>query len=111
MPFLAPGNLTFRGIVEIDLDCAVTAANVTLHAKRLEIDEDSVVLTDAESGEAVEIVSHEYDDAREFYVLNLKDKVEKGRNYTLYIEYSGLITKETDGIYQSPYKNQEGKEV
>ena len=44
-------------------------------------------------------------------MLNLKDKVEKGRNYTLYIEYSGLITKETDGIYQSPYKNQEGKEV
>ena len=71
---------------------------IRLHAKQLIIDEDSVTVKTIELIPAnIQVVGHEYDIDREFYVIHLEEALKDGYNYTLYIEFTSILNDDLSG--------------
>jgi len=85
VPFIIPGNFTIRGKTTIIMKCVSPGKNVTLHSADIEIKTDKIKLVEYESEKKMDISSMELDLEREFFVVNLKDKVEAGeeKNFSL----------------------------
>ena len=65
---------------------------IHLHAKQMIIDEGSVTIEPK-----VDIVGHEYDLDREFYVIHLKEPLKDGDNYTLEILFTSILNDDLSG--------------
>ena len=100
VPFLIPDNFTIRGQVEIEVLCRLPATNITLHAADLEIENNTVTVTDLDSGNDIEVVDVEYDEAREFFILNMGSELEKGKKYAIKIQYTAFLKDNLKGFYR-----------
>ena len=71
---------------------------IHLHAKELIIDEDSVAVQSIDQQTNIqEVVGHEYDIDREFYVIHLTDKLMEGTDYALSIEFTSILNDDLSG--------------
>ena len=100
VPFLIPDNFTIRGQVEIEVLCRLPAANITLHAADLEIENNTVTVNDLSSGDEIEVVNVAYDEAREFFILNTGSELEKGKKYVIKIQYTAFLKDNLKGFYR-----------
>ena len=100
VPFLIPDNFTIRGGVEIEVLCRLPATNITLHAADLEIENNTVTVTDLSTGDDIEVVDVAYDEAREFFILNTGSELEQDKKYVIKIQYTAFLKDNLKGFYR-----------
>lgn len=111
-PVLEKGNFSILGQVSIDLECQMETDRIVLHSADIVVDPKSVkVIEQGKSGGKTLMVASDgihYDIEMEFLVIRLcpkhKDKLVKGANYTLSMNYVGNLTDQLRGLYRSTYK-------
>lgn len=107
-PYIIPDNFTFDGKVRILIKVLEPTDNVTLHINNITVDAESVKLSEASSGDAVEVASTSEDKERQFYILHLKADLKQGVMYEVYMEYLGSLTDQLAGFYRSTYTDSKG---
>ena len=71
----------------------------------MELDNDTITLTDMSSGKDVPIVKHAYDKDREFYIAHLSQPLTPGKSYKIKINYVASLNDNLKGFYRSVYKD------
>jgi len=104
VPFIIPDNFTIRGSVEIEVACLLSSSNITLHAADLQIENDTIRVVDEDSRD-VGVRSVEYDQDREFVILQLASQLQPGRKYKVTILYTAFLRDNLKGFYRSVYKD------
>lgn len=107
-PYIIPDNFTFDGKVRILIKVLEPTDNVTLHIHNMTVDPDSVKLTEAQSGDAVEIASTSEDTEKQFYILHLKANLMKDTQYEVSMVFLGSLTDQLAGFYRSSYTDSAG---
>ncbi|KAH7950958.1 hypothetical protein HPB52_003404 [Rhipicephalus sanguineus] len=108
---LAPtidGNFTFNGSVAILVRCASETSNVTLHIKDLNVSHVSVSESNAAGGSRVEHDRYDEDKRLQFLVIKLKRPLAVGANYTIRMNFVGLLNDDLAGFYRSSYVDASG---
>ena len=108
VPFIIPDNFTISGTVSIELACFGDTTNITLHSKQKEI--NSLNVLDS-SGTELAIDSKYLDPERDFLVVQMKDPLIAGSNYTLEIEFVSDLSEGLSGFYRSTYTENDGKKM
>lgn len=117
IPYVDPSkNFSIDGKVRIQVLCLEDTNRVTLHIKNISITENKVRLTEwtegsAETGAELTVLKHAYDPPREFYNVTLKEPLQAGKNYELYIEFEAILSDELAGFYRSSYKDKATNET
>jgi len=94
---------TFDGMMNMHFTCVKPTNKVVFHVKDLFIDESKLELIKNNIQVPSIVKKLEYDDVREFAILNLPSDCEQNANYTLKIVYTGLIGTNLYGFYRSSY--------
>lgn len=102
IPFIFENNFTFRGEVKILLNVTEDINNVTLHANDLEIDPESVKVTER-NGKNVLIGHLSNDTDRQFFVTHVQENLVGGRQYEIEMKFTGHLNDELQGFYRSSY--------
>ena len=95
-------NFTFDGQSTARLVANVATDVITLHAKRMKIDEDS--LSVSENDQDVTKAGFGFDEAREFFKIYLAQPVTAGSTITIYTRYVGELSDDLAGFYRSSYE-------
>lgn len=123
-PYLYEGNFTFNGEVHIHILVLEDCYNVTMHAIDLEISKNDVAIQALETksdkkrskivkedrgvnaaGAAELRIRKQYLlEAKQFFIIELYDKLLKNTKYVIKIKFSGLIQDYLQGFYRSSYK-------
>ncbi|XP_063706176.1 aminopeptidase N-like [Culicoides brevitarsis] len=102
------GDFEFDGRVVITLEALEETDNITIHYRQVTIQD--VQVKDS-SGKEVKISGLPmYDDVTEHYVVFV-DKLSKGSQYKMTIDYNATLRDDLAGFHKSSYKNEEGETV
>lgn len=112
IPFLFDDNFTFNGEVTIQINVTETCQNITLHAIALNIFDSDVRVRVAADPNGVrnkeertlEIQRQYFVESKQFYVIDMKEQLQAGYLYDLYIKYTGVLNDMLQGFYRSSYK-------
>nr|CAD7445351.1 unnamed protein product [Timema bartmani] len=104
-------DFIFNGTVEITVEVVENTGTVTFHIDDLEIDEDSVVVSNLDTGTTVAVTNQTFDEVHNFYTLTLDQDLEKGNEYNILINYNGHHRDDMGGFYRSSYVNSTGDTV
>lgn len=99
-----PEKFEFSGHVEIELECKSGTSNITLHAHKLEIDEQSVKVKSTDGSE-IQVTGIAYDTVRQFVIVNLDSELKAGNVYYIEIYFKGPLKNDLAGLYLSSYKD------
>ncbi|XP_023293113.2 aminopeptidase N [Lucilia cuprina] len=130
-PYLYEGNFTFNGEIHINILVLEDCYNVTMHAIDLDISKNDVAIVPlvrksdkkhsnntkvASSGAAAAVANEGVAElrirkqylleAKQFFIIELYDKLLKNTEYVIKIKFSGLIQDYLQGFYRSSYKVQ-----
>lgn len=106
----AENQYTFGGQVEIWVHVNSITANVTLHARDLEI--KSVAIVESKTQTSVAVDGNEMDASAERLVIYAGSSLLPGRVYQVRIVFQGLLRTDMTGFYRSLYtENGERKYV
>nr|XP_006825522.1 PREDICTED: thyrotropin-releasing hormone-degrading ectoenzyme-like [Saccoglossus kowalevskii] len=83
---------TFDGEVYILVTCRQMTDTVTLHAASLSVDIESIQVTDMNGDVNMGVVATNIVSQFDFFVINLKHSLQVGRQYIMYMKYSGNMT-------------------
>jgi len=104
-PFIGDANLygnksfTFTGQVLIHFTCLESTNKIVLHSKDLTISNYSL------NTEDIALTSYDVEKQTDFLTFYANDSLEKDLNYTLKIEFNGIILNKLYGFYRSSYLN------
>lgn len=112
IPFLIENNFTFNGEVNIQINITETCQNITLHAVALNIDGHDVHVSHVADANGVRnreertlgIHRQYFVESKQFYVIELSEKLEFGNLYDVHIKYTGTLNDMLQGFYRSSYK-------
>ncbi|XP_035779782.1 aminopeptidase N-like [Anopheles albimanus] len=118
-PWLDEDNFTFYGTVDIVVSVLENCNNVTLHAVALRIldatvewygmendDDVTEIPSSSEHGIARRFVDIDHNitiASKQFFVLMLKQELQKGEQYVVRIRYEGILNDYLQGFYRSSY--------
>ncbi|XP_073818645.1 suppressor of ER stress-induced death [Musca autumnalis] len=123
-PYLFEGNFTFDGEVQINILAVEDCYNITMHAVDLNISKNDVSIRRQQqqdtletkpagdngktsaSSEVTELrIRKQYlQEAKQFFVIELYDKLVQNTEYVINIKFSGLIQDTLQGFYRSSYQ-------
>ena len=105
-------RFTFKAISSIILKSTENdVKEITLHVNSLKIDEEKTVLhKKGYPNSKIEISSQKLTVENDKYVIELKEALEKGKEYQLNFDYIGQMENDMHGFYRSSYKDSKGKE-
>ncbi|XP_053945161.1 aminopeptidase N [Anastrepha ludens] len=126
MPHLLNNNFTFEGEVRIQVIVLEDCYNITMHASNLNISKNDVSVHQIGTSTATEALQPalaEYAnytpeigdvdlrirkqymlESKQFFIIELYDKLNKGGVYEINIRFSGLIEDYLQGFYRSSYQ-------
>ena len=103
----SPYNFTTEGKVSLHLsttqDLAPERTSIAMHAKQLKIMESGVTvekILNANQSVQLNVVGHEYDKDREFYVIHLDQDLEPNTDYIAYIPFLAILNDDLSGFYR-----------
>lgn len=99
----SPTNFTFSGSVKIDVRVVENTENITLHINKLTINESSVKVVAKVDGAVIPISSFKQDKDRQFFIILLRQPLQMGTNYSVFINFKGPLTDDLAGLYYSTY--------
>lgn len=105
IPYLFNDKFTFDGEVKILFNVTETCKNITLHAVDLNMTEFNVRPSDSSTQQILAIDKTHFDQAKQFFIVELKDELTRGNLYEVYIKYSGRLNDQLQGFYRSSYKS------
>jgi hypothetical protein len=105
VPFLEVGAFTFQGREEITVETLVSTATITLHAKDLDIDPDSVRVNEAATNDPIAIAGLNTDKEKDFLVISINGTLAEGTNYIIAMQWSAPLRTDNFGFYVSSYLN------
>ena len=94
----------FYGKVGITIKCKEATKIVTIHANMLKIDFSTVTLTQVAPNAYVNVVNMTEDKKRQFVHFFLSDDMVKGKEYRLFMKFTGPLKTDLKGFYLSSYK-------
>lgn len=123
-PYLYENNFTFSGEVHINILVLEDCYNITMHAIDLDISKNDVAIINVQplqsksdkqnsskaiaKGKAImtelRIRKQYLLEAKQFFIIELYDKLLKNTEYVIKIKFSGLIQDYLQGFYRSSYK-------
>lgn len=126
-PYLFEGNFTFDGEVQIHVVATEDCYNITMHAADLNISKNDVIVRPLErksdkahtsvassngtaesaqvvAGSDLRIRKQYLLEAKQFFVIELYDKLVQNAEYVINIKFSGLIQDTMQGFYRSSYQ-------
>lgn len=108
-PMLDP-DFIFTGSVDIEVRAAKAASQVILHSKTLTISDSDIAFMSLNAGaSSPEVKSVEFNEKKDFLIINLSDSVEEGESYLISIKkFKGELTDRLNGLYRSEYKRKDG---
>ncbi len=95
---------TQNGKMTMTIICNKATKRILFHAAKMTVETKEVKLTRESDGISLTIENLEYDQIREYFVVNLEKELGLGQNYSLYVPYSGQVLTEMYGFYQSSYE-------
>lgn len=101
-------DFTFEGIMNMHLLCYKATKKIVFHSAGLKINEDTLMLSSATDGTITFSKKLEYDNLREFVIVNLDRNCVEGSTYELKMDYTGIIVTELFGFYRSSYLDEFG---
>jgi len=101
IPFIVEDNFTIAGHVNIQLEVFQPSSNITLHLNDITVHEKDVTIQ-TETGEMLDIAGHCYDEARQFYVVQLA-QMTTSPNLRVSIFFTGNLNDQLAGFYRSSY--------
>ena len=101
----SPTNFTTDGKIHIHFQTSQNISenltSITLHAKQLKIIEEDVTVAIAGSeNETLNIIGHEYDKDREFYIIHLVEKLTAATDYVVFIPFLSILNDDLSGFYR-----------
>lgn len=101
-------TLTLSGLAKITIVVIQPTRSVILHSKHLKITKTSMESKVGSSLVKQDLLLLEHP-ASDQIALQPADPLNPGKNYTLYIEYSGNLSESFHGFYKSTYKTADGE--
>ncbi|XP_033167366.1 aminopeptidase N isoform X1 [Drosophila mauritiana] len=103
------GNFTFAGSVQIRIRVLEDCYNITMHAEELNISRSDAsvhrVLNNGEpEGDGLRIHKQYLVGAKQFFVIELYDKLLKDVEYVVHLRFDGIIQDYLQGFYRSSYE-------
>ncbi|XP_074661523.1 aminopeptidase N-like [Tubulanus polymorphus] len=102
----------FRGKVAIRVECMSDTEYVIVHVTKLKIDPARVFVKSLGVGYSrqLPIVEQLEVKLRQFYVIRMRDALEKGKQYEIVLnDFTGNVTDDLKGIYRSSYRTKTGQ--
>jgi aminopeptidase N len=117
IPFMFDKNFTFDGEVTILFEVLDECDNITLHAESLRILDDNVEVylhqntTNQTLRDSAKVGKKKqyFVESKQFYVIEVSQKLKKGSVYELMIRFTGVLNDFLQGFYRSSYSD--GKNV
>ncbi|XP_064549574.1 aminopeptidase N [Drosophila montana] len=104
------GNFSFTGSVQIRVLVLEDCYNITMHTEDLNITRNDVAVyralpsgKDEWKSESLRIHKQYLIGAKQFFVIQLYDKLHRGSEYVVHIRFSGIIKDYLQGFYRSSY--------
>lgn len=101
------GDFSFTGSVSINLRVLEKTRNITIHARQLTVDEDSVTIL--KGLQRIKTSNVYYEEDREFLTIEAATDLAANAEYQLIIEYNGTLRTDMAGFYRSSYVDSDGK--
>ncbi|XP_046683122.1 aminopeptidase N-like isoform X2 [Homalodisca vitripennis] len=99
-------NFSYTGNVHIEMECKLPTDTIYLHSVNLNIHEKEVTfkrIIKEQQFEDLPLSGIDHDIKNEFLVIKLKEKLNPGTKYTLYIPFDGILSEGLAGYYRSSY--------
>lgn len=96
-------NWTITGQVFIKFKCVKETKNIVLNVKHLRLDKNSLKVSSEANGEGLAINHTEHDEKSEVFIIQLKEKLTEGADYTVFIKYVGNIKNSPSGLYRTVF--------
>ena len=106
-PYLYTGDekdFYFDGKVGIRIKCKEATKIVTVHANMLKINVATVTLTQVAPKADIHVVKMTEDKKRHFVHFFLNNDMVKGKEYRLFMEFTGPLKTDLKGFYLSSYE-------
>lgn len=108
------GNFSFTGTVQIRIRVIEDCYNITMHAEELNITRNDVAVyralpngnKDEWDPDGLRIHKQYLVAAKQFFIIELYDKLQSGTEYVVHIHFSGIIQDYLQGFYRSSYQVQ-----
>ncbi|KAH8355088.1 hypothetical protein KR093_005376 [Drosophila rubida] len=98
-----PDQLRFEGQVQIDLRVLEQTSNITLHAKNLTIDQTQITLKSRTGNNCINRT--EFDEEKEFFILQTCEWLQHDEQYELFIPFEGALNGNESGYYWSSFSD------
>ena len=106
-PYLDPTfgdkSFTFDGSIKIHFDCNHPTSQIIFHIKNLTLNNATISVSSPTDADLSIVLPWTNDYEREFFKANFNRNCQQGASYTLYIEYTGPISRTLVGFYSSSY--------
>ena len=97
----------YTGVVAIDLKCTKETQYFIFHSRKLKIKD--VVFASAMNSDHMKIKKILWFVKNEMYIIEMKEKFQKGKEYAVKIEFEAEFNQHLAGLYKSQYRGTDGK--
>lgn len=104
IPFLDEGNFTYNGVAKIRVNVTENCRNVTLHARVLKIDPETLNIWHVREKRNVGLEKQYIVEAKQFYVIEVEEELQAGELYEVNINFKGMLNDDLEGFYKSKYE-------
>ncbi|XP_077977906.1 aminopeptidase N-like [Glandiceps talaboti] len=95
----------FDGEVGITINCEKSTNVITLHALKLNIDEDTVRVNEIDTNEDMGVKGISTDEEYDFFIVQTKKKLQSGKQYYVCMNYSGIVNNsDSMALYIGTYQ-------
>ncbi len=96
---------TARGLVRVTVQCVESTSRIVMHQKFLQVNDSFISVKQVASGEEISVSGVEYDEPRDFMMINLAKELEEGNNYDIQMGYWARVPPNDSfrGLYSESY--------
>lgn len=97
-------TLAFKGSSNISFLCVERTGTIFLHSKDLSLTENTIRVNDVDQGKVIPVSGvTQHMNETNFLEIHLNGELKVGSNYTLFIEFKGVLGDDLAGLYVSKY--------
>nr|XP_020470344.1 aminopeptidase N-like isoform X2 [Monopterus albus] len=94
-------TMLFTGNSTVNFHCVQRTSTIYLHSTELDV--DGAVVKNRDTNKKMDVGEIKHKDESSFLEVPLEETLEAGRNYSLFLNFKGKMSKNLDGLYVSSY--------
>ena len=107
-PFYGLRSSTFDGNLSLSFTCQIPTDKIIIHSKNLTIQSIKIKNLNNQLNNLFTIGKADYDEIRDFLIIKINQLCVRNNNYTISIDYWGLLSDTLTGFYQNSYLDSNG---